>query len=71
MDNIFIHFILDRIWRHGQVVRRGTANPLSPVQIRVSPDQPKIFDFLFCRSNSMNYCSARSGGKELSGRVNT
>lgn len=37
--------ILDRIWRHGQVVRRGTANPLSPVQIRVSPDQQKIFDF--------------------------
>lgn len=33
--------ILDQIWRHGQVVRRGTANPLSPVQIRVSPDQQK------------------------------
>lgn len=42
MDNIFIHFGLDQIrWRHGQVVRRGTANPLSPVQIRVSPDQKK------------------------------
>lgn len=26
-------------WRHGRVVRRGTANPFSPVQIRVSPDQ--------------------------------
>lgn len=32
---------LDRIWRHGQVVRQGTANPLSPVQIWVSPDQQK------------------------------
>lgn len=31
--------IFDRIWRHGQVVRRGTANPLSPVQIWVPPDQ--------------------------------
>lgn len=30
---------LDWIWRHGQAVRQGTANPLSPVQIWVSPDQ--------------------------------
>lgn len=41
---------MDRIWRHGQVVRRGTANPLSPVQIRVSPDQQKIGYFLSCWS---------------------
>ena len=26
-------------WRHGRVVRRGTANPFSPVQIRVPPHQ--------------------------------
>ena len=26
-------------WRYGRVVRRGTANPFSPVQIRVSPDR--------------------------------
>lgn len=36
-----LSIFLDQIWRHGQVVRRGTANPLSPVQIRVSPDQQK------------------------------
>lgn len=34
---------LDGIWRHGQAVRRGTANPLSPVRIWVSPDQQKRF----------------------------
>lgn len=44
----FIHFGSDLVWRHGQVVRRGTANPLSPVQIWVSPDQQKTWDFLFC-----------------------
>lgn len=30
------------IWRHGQAVRQGTANPLSPVQIWVSPFQKNI-----------------------------
>lgn len=35
----FIISILFLFWRHGRVVRRGTANPFSPVQIRVSPDQ--------------------------------
>jgi hypothetical protein len=44
--SILLEFILGRIWRHGQVVRRGTANPLSPVQIWVSPDQQKSWDFL-------------------------
>ena len=34
-------------WRHGRVVRRGTANPFSPVQIRVSPDQQKTRNTLF------------------------
>ena len=31
--------------RHSQVVRQRTANPLSPVQIRVSP--PFLFDDKF------------------------
>lgn len=35
-------------WRHGRAVRRGTANPFSPVQIRVSPDQQKNRNTLFC-----------------------
>ena len=35
------------LWRHGRVVRRGTANPFSPVQIRVSPDQQKTQNILF------------------------
>lgn len=55
--------ILDRIWRHGQVVRRGTANPLSPVQIRVSPDQQKTWDFLSYWSNSTNSCPAEAEAK--------
>lgn len=46
MNTLFLPILdfvldLDRIWRHGQVVRQGTANPLSPVQIWVSPDQQK------------------------------
>lgn len=49
-----IHF--RSFWRHGQVVRRGTANPLSPVQIWVSPGQIKkrigIFTFSFLITNS-------------------
>lgn len=36
---IFIYFVSFR--RHGRVVRRRTANPFSPVQIWVSPDQQK------------------------------
>lgn len=36
---IFIYFV--SFWRHGRVVRRGIANPFSPVQIWVSPDQQK------------------------------
>ena len=33
-------------WRHGRVVRRGTANPFSPVQIRVSPDRQEIWNIV-------------------------
>lgn len=36
-EKISIEFL--SFWRHGRVVRRGTANPFSPVQIRVSPQQ--------------------------------
>ena len=36
--NFFIYFYFVLFWRHGRVVRRGTANPFSPVQIRVPPD---------------------------------
>lgn len=39
--------ILDWIWRHGQAVRQGTANPLSPVQIWVSPFQQDTFNFFY------------------------
>ena len=35
-------------WRHGRVVRRGTANPFSPVQIRVPPHQQTNRNLLFC-----------------------
>ena len=38
--NFFIYFV--SFWRHGRAVRRGTANPFSPVQIWVSPDQQTI-----------------------------
>ena len=34
-------------WRHGRVVRRGTANPFSPVQIRVPPHQQTNRNLLF------------------------
>lgn len=37
-EDILIYFFVS-FWRHGRVVRRGTANPFSPVQIRVSPDR--------------------------------
>lgn len=43
--NFFVYFVSP--WRHGRVVRRGTANPFSPVQIRVSPDQQKRRNTLF------------------------
>jgi hypothetical protein len=33
------------------VVRRGTANPFSPVQIRVSPDQQKTRNLVFCSAD--------------------
>lgn len=38
-------------WRHGRVVRRGTANPFSPVQIRVSPDQQKTRNPILCSAD--------------------
>lgn len=46
--DIFVYFVAP--WRHGRVVRRGTANPFFPVQIRVSPDQQKMGNTLlpFC-----------------------
>lgn len=47
--NIFIYFV--SFWRHGRVVRRGTANPFSPVQIRVSPDQQNTQNSLFCSTD--------------------
>ena len=31
--------VIKHIWRHSQEVRRGSATPLSPVQIRLSPLQ--------------------------------
>lgn len=43
--NIFIYFV--SFWRHGRAVRWGTANPFSPVQIWVSPDQQKTRNLLF------------------------
>ena len=48
--NILIYFI--SFWRHGRVVRRGTANPFSSVQIWVSPDQQKTRNPLFFRWDS-------------------
>lgn len=47
-------------WRHGRVVRRGTANPFSPVQIRVSPAKDLKFLLLFCWYNSPNYFSSEA-----------
>ena len=47
--NFVIYFV--SFWRHGRAVRRGTANPFSPVQIRVSPDQQKNRNTLFCFSD--------------------
>lgn len=44
---ILVYFLFLLPWRHGRVVRRGTANPFSPVQIRVSPDQQKTRNTLF------------------------
>lgn len=44
---IFIYIYFVSFWRHGRVVRRGTANPFSPVQIWVSPDQQKTRNLLF------------------------
>jgi hypothetical protein len=38
-------------WRHGRVVRRGTANPFSPVQIRVPPHQQTNRNLLFCSAD--------------------
>lgn len=38
-------------WRHGRVVRRGTANPFSPVQIRVPPHQQTNRNILFCSAD--------------------
>lgn len=46
----FIYFFVS-FWRYGRVVRRGTANPFSPVQIRVSPDQQKTRNLLFCSAD--------------------
>lgn len=42
------HLFCIPFWRHGRAVRRGTANPFSPVQIRVSPDQQKTRNPPFC-----------------------
>lgn len=62
--NIFVYFVLP--WRHGRVVRRGTANPFSPVQIRVSPDQQKMqkkyLIRLFCWYNLSNLLPTEAGG---------
>lgn len=37
-SNVLIREIF---WRHGQVVRQGIANPLSPVQIWVPPNSER------------------------------
>ena len=37
----YFHIFFVSFWLHGRAVRRGTANPFSPVQIWVSPDQQK------------------------------
>ncbi|KAH0440559.1 hypothetical protein IEQ34_025582 [Dendrobium chrysotoxum] len=56
--------ILDGIWRHGQVVRRGTANPLSPVRIWVSPDQQKkTWNFLILLIELYEFLPRKSIGK--------
>lgn len=47
--NFFIYFV--SVWRHGRGVRRGTANPFSPVQIWVAPDQQKTRNLLFCSAD--------------------
>lgn len=44
----YFHIFFVSFWRHGRAVRRGTANPFSPVQIRVSPDQQKNRNTLLC-----------------------
>ena len=44
MNNIWLYFGSDlAAWPSGKA---GTANPLSPVQIWVSPDQKNTLDFL-------------------------
>lgn len=42
-------------WRHGRVVRRGTANPFSPVQIRVPPHQQTNQNLLSADINHPNF----------------
>lgn len=46
MEYFHIFFVL--FWRHGRAVRRGTANPFSPVQVWVSPDQQKNRNIILC-----------------------
>ena len=55
----FFHIFFVSFWRHGRAVRRGTANPFSPVQIWVSPNQQKKLAYLimFCWYNLTNFSS--------------
>ena len=47
-------------WRHGRVVRRGTANPFSPVQIRVPPHQQTNQNLLSANINHLITANAMS-----------
>lgn len=63
----YFHIFFVSFWRHGRAVRRGTANPFSPVQIWVSPNQQKKSAYLiiFCWYNLTNFSSRSKGGRVL------
>jgi hypothetical protein len=52
--------ICHKFWRHGRVVRRGTANPFSPVQIRVPPHQQTNQNLLSANINHLITANAMS-----------
>ena len=61
------YFVGDHtFWRHGRAVRRGTANPFSPVQIRVSPDrQNSLFRFVDIKLDNLFSNRSKRGKRTL------
>ncbi|KAK1405880.1 hypothetical protein QVD17_42436 [Tagetes erecta] len=64
-------FLLAFVWQAAVMVRRGTANPFSPVQIRVPPHQQMNRNLLFCSADITKPNFTQQNRKPNKGTVNT